>query len=249
MSIPRLFIDAPLAKESEVDSLPGQGRYLGSVLRRGVGDAVLLFNGRDGEFEASIAALRKDSARFALRRRLRPQPAPAGPVLLLALLKRDAMEWTVEKATELGVSAIRPVLTTRCVADKVNRDRLGLIAREAAEQCERLDVPEITEPLPLHAALDLWARRDPVAPLFLGAERGAAPPLPEALRLSPPEGDPGWLVGPEGGFAPAELDAVRRRPFVVPVALGPRILRAETAAISGLAVLQACCGDWAEGRN
>ncbi|USQ72974.1 16S rRNA (uracil(1498)-N(3))-methyltransferase [Roseomonas mucosa] len=89
------------------------------------------------------------------------------------------MEWTVEKATELGVAAIRPVLTTRCVADKVNRDRLGLIAREAAEQCERLDVPEIADPLPLHTALDLWARQDPVAPLFLGAERGAAPPLAE----------------------------------------------------------------------
>ena len=248
MSIPRLFIDAPLAEDTEADSLPGQGRYLGSVLRRGVGDAVLLFNGRDGEFEASIAALRKDSARFALRRRLRPQPAPAGPVLLLALLKRDAMEWTVEKATELGVAAIRPVLTTRCVADKVNRDRLGLIAREAAEQCERLDVPEIAEPLPLHAALDLWAREG-AAPLFLGAERGAAPPLAETLRQASPASGPGWLVGPEGGFAPAELDAVRRRPFVVPVALGPRILRAETAAISGLAVLQACCGDWAEGRN
>ena len=249
MSIPRLFIDAPLAEDTEADSLPGQGRYLGSVLRRGVGDAVLLFNGRDGEFEASIAALRKDSARFVLRRRLRPQPPPAGPILLIALLKRDAMEWPVEKATELGVAAIRPVLTTRCVADKVNRDRLGLIAREAAEQCERLDVPEIADPLPLHTALDLWARQDPVAPLFLGAERGAAPPLAETLRQASPASGPGWLVGPEGGFAPAELDAVRRRPFVVPVALGPRILRAETAAISGLAVLQSLCGDWAEGRN
>ena len=159
------------------------------------------------------------------------------------------MEWTVEKATELGVAAIRPVLTARCVADKVNRDRLGLIAREAAEQCERLDVPEIADPLPLHTALDLWARQEPVAPLFLGAERGAAPPLAETLRQASPASGPGWLVGPEGGFAPAELDAVRRRPFVVPVALGPRILRAETAAISGLAVLQSLCGDWAEGRN
>ena len=244
MTIPRLYVEAPLAEGVEADSLPGQGRYLGAVLRQGPGDAVVLFNGRDGEFAAGIAAIRKDAARFAVGRRLRAQPEPAGPRLLLAALKRDAMEWTVEKATELGVAAIRPVLTARCVAQGPNLDRLGLIAREAAEQCERLDLPALEPTLALHAALDGW---DPAVPLFVASERGAAPSLAGAAAGR--AGPVGLLVGPEGGFTVAELDALQRRPFVVPAALGPRILRAETAAVSGLAVLQAVCGDWVKGRS
>ena len=249
MSIPRLFLDAPLATGGEVPALPGQGRYLGSVLRRGPGDPVVLFNGVDGEFAATIATIRKDEARSAVGRQLRAQPDPGGPHLLLAAIKRDAMEWVVEKATELGVAAIQPVITARCVADRVNLARLGLIAREAAEQCERLDIPVIHEALPLHAALDRW---DPAVPLFAMAERGAAPALPAAATRMAEKGRAmpvGLVTGPEGGFTPVELDAMRRRPFVVEAALGPRILRAETAAVSGLAVLQAICGDLGYGRT
>jgi 16S rRNA (uracil1498-N3)-methyltransferase len=238
MSIPRLYVEADLAEGVDVPCLPGQGHYLGQVMRKGEGDAVDLFNGRDGEWRATVASLRKDKGVLVPRERLRPQAAAPDLRLLLAPLKRDAMEWVVEKATELGVASIHPVFTARGVVGKVNLDRLSTIAREAAEQCERLDLPRIAAPLDLHAALDAWDG----TPIFLGHERGAAPPLASLLAgKAPPLA---LLVGPEGGFTKPELDAVRRRHFVSSVALGPRILRAETAAVAGLAVLQAWAGDW-----
>jgi 16S rRNA (uracil1498-N3)-methyltransferase len=158
---------------------------------------------------------------------------------VVAALKRDAMDWLVEKATELGVTEVLPVFTRRTVAERVNTARLGAIAREAAEQCERLAIPRIAEAAPLHAVLDAWDG----GALVVAAERSAAPPLRVAAAgLAPPLA---LLVGPEGGFERAELDDVLRRPFVLPAALGPRILRAETAAVAGLAALQALAGDWA----
>jgi 16S rRNA (uracil1498-N3)-methyltransferase len=199
---------------------------------------VALFNPREGEFAARIAMLRKDRCVFAIGARARA-PAPEPDLrLLVAALKRDALDWLVEKATELGVSVIQPVLTRRSVADRVNTDRLAAIARGAAEQCERLSVPEIRVAGPLHTALDAWDG----APLLVAAERrGAAPIARAAAAMGLPCG---LLVGPEGGFETAELDDATRRAFVTPVALGPRILRAETAAVAGLAVLQALAGDW-----
>ncbi len=239
MSIPRLHVAADLAEGAEIPGEPGQGHYLGQVMRRKEGDPVHLFNGRDGEWQASIAALRKDRVQFRPESRLRPQQAGPDLRLLLAPVKRDAMDWIVEKATELGVRSIHPVFTARCVIGRVNLERLSTIAREAAEQCERLDIPEIAAPLDLHAALDAWDG----APLLVGDARGKAPSLSVVLAgKAPPLG---LLVGPEGGFTDQELDAVRRRPFVSSAALGPRILRAETAAVAGLAVLQALAGDWA----
>lgn len=240
MTVPRLFIDAPLTADAEVPAAPGQGHYLGSVLRRGPGDPVRLFNGRDGEWAARVAGLRKDRASFAVERALRPQAPEPDIRLVVAALKRDAMDWLVEKATELGVAAIQPVFTRRSVVDRVNLTRLSAIAREAAEQCERLTLPAVAEATPLHAVLDAW---DPAVPLVVAAERSAAPPVARAADgLRPPFA---LLVGPEGGFDGAELDDLRRRPFVSPAALGPRILRAETAAVAGLAALQALAGDWA----
>ncbi len=274
MSIPRLHLDTPLAEGATVEAAPGQAHHLGTVLRRGPGDALRLFNAADGEFEARIATLRKDRASFAIGpRRRAPAPEP-GPILLLALLKREPMDWAVEKATELGAAAIHPVITRRTVAERTNAQRLSAIARAAAEQCERLTIPEIAEPQPLHRILDAW----PGGALVVAAERSAAPPLREALaralRRDAPAGGLSQnapagalrrdapagalprdapagamhplalLVGPEGGFDPPELDDLRRRSFVVPAALGPRILRAETAAVAGLAALQALAGDW-----
>lgn len=238
MSTPRIFLDAALAEGAEVPGTAPQAHHLGTVLRRGPGDAVAVFNARDGEFAATVAQLRKERCAFRLGPLLRP-PAPEPDLrLLVAALKRDAMDWVVEKATELGVAAIRPVFTRRSVVDRVNGDRLAAIARGAAEQCERLSVPAILPALPLHAALDAWDG----APLLLAAERrGAVPVARAAAGLGLPCG---WLVGPEGGFDPAELDDATRRAFVTAVALGPRILRAETAAVAGLAVLQALAGDW-----
>jgi len=237
MSIPRLHSDEPLSEGAEIEAAPGQAHHLG-VLRRGPGDAVRLFNAGSGEHAATVAHLRKDRARFAVGARLRdPAPEP-GPTLLVAALKRDAMDWLVEKATELGAVRIQPVLTRRTVADRANAGRLAAIARGAAEQCERLSVPLVAEAVPLHRVLDAWD----ATPLVVAAERSAAPPLREAVRGLV---NPALLVGPEGGFERAELDDLRRRPFVVPAALGPRILRAETAAVAGLAALQALVGDWA----
>jgi 16S rRNA (uracil1498-N3)-methyltransferase len=156
-------------------------------------------------------------------------------------VKRPAMEWIAEKATELGVGVIQPVFTRRSVAERVNTARLGGIAREAAEQCRRLTVPRVAEARALHAVLDGWDG----TPLLAGDERRESPPLAAVL---PGRSLPlAWLVGPEGGFETAELDDLRRRPFVATVALGPRILRAETAAVAGLAVVQALAGDWNTG--
>lgn len=238
MTTPRLHTDTDLAEGATVPAAEGQAHHIGTVLRRGPGDAVTLFNARDGEYAATIATLRKDRATFTLGARLRA-PAPEPDLrLLVAAVKRDAMDWIVEKASELGVSSIQPVLTRRTVMDRVNTQRLAAIARGAAEQCERLSVPHVRDAAPLHAVLDSWDG----TPLLVAAERRDAVPIATAARgaclpLA-------WLVGPEGGFDRAELDDLARRPFVSLVSLGPRILRAETAAVSGLAVLQALSGDW-----
>ncbi len=238
MSTPRLHCDQRLVDAAEVVATPGQAHYLGGVMRRAVGDAVTLFNAEDGEWAAVIASLRKDRASFRLGARQRPPEPMADTRLLLAALKRDAMGWAIEKATELGIGMIQPVLTRRSVAERVNGERLSAIAREAAEQCERLSVPAIAPAKPLATVLDAWDG----APLLVGAERLAVPPLAQAAAdLTPPWG---LLIGPEGGFDPLELADLRRRPWVRPVNLGPRVLRAETAAVAALAVLQSLAGDW-----
>ena len=240
VSIPRIHSDAVLEPELEVPATPAQAHHLGVVLRRGAGDAVTLFNARDGEWAAEIVALRKDRGSFRLGMRIRPGAAEPPLTLLIAALKRDAMDWLVEKATELGVTHIRPVLTRRSVVAHSNTERLAAIARGAAEQCERLGVPRMDAALPLHAVLDGWDGQ----PLLVAAERRVSPPM-RAVAL----GARALLIGPEGGFTPGELDDLAARPFVSPCRLGPRILRAETAAVAGLAALQALSGDWAEVLN
>jgi len=238
VSIPRLFTDAALAEGAEIPATPAQAHHLGTVLRRAAGDPVRLFNPRDGEWTADITALRKDRATFRIGARHRAPAAEPPLILLQAALKRDAMDWLVEKATELGASRIIPVLTARTVVPAVNTERLSAIARGAAEQCERLSVPAIDPARPLHAALDAW---DGV-PLLMAAERRDAPALPLVARAMR-----AVLIGPEGGFTPPELDAATRHPFVTLCSLGPRILRAETAALAGLVALQALNGDWSTG--
>lgn len=238
MSTPRLFTTEPLVEGVELPATPNQAHYLGSVMRRAVGDSVVLFNGVEGEWQARIASLRKDRASFIPLQQMRPQVPEPDIRLLVPALKRDAIDWLVEKATELGATLVQPVQTRRSVADRVNTVRLAAIAQEAAEQCERLSVPRVAAPAPLHAVLDAWDG----APLLVAAERSDARPLADmSQRLAAPFA---WLVGPEGGFERAELDDLSRRPFVAMVGLGPRILRAETAAVAGLAVLQAMAGDW-----
>jgi 16S rRNA (uracil1498-N3)-methyltransferase len=226
----RLYVAAPLVAGTTIAASASQAHYLGTVMRRGPGDAVRLFNGRDGEFGARIETIRRDRAPLRVERQLRPQAPEPDLWLVFALLKRDATDLVVQKATELGVAALRPVVTERSNTHRVNTARLAAIAIEAAEQSERLTVPDLHEPRPLD---DLLAHWPPARRLYVAAERTNAP------RITPSHDPAALLVGPEGGFAPAELDAMQAHPFVTAVSLGPRILRAETACIAGLALLQA----------
>ena len=191
---------------------------------------VHLFNGADGEWRARITAIQRDHAMLVAEEMIRPQTAEPDLWLAFALLKRDATDLVVQKATELGVSAILPLITDRTQSGRVNEARLAAIAMEAAEQSERLTVPAVAPPRRMTALLGGWpdGRR-----LLAAVERADCP------RLAPTRERAALLVGPEGGFTEPELDAIRARPFSVLVSLGPRILRAETASIAGLAILQA----------
>jgi 16S rRNA (uracil1498-N3)-methyltransferase len=229
----RLFLPAPLAAGAALPLGPGQAHYLGTVMRRAVGERVRVFNGADGEWEARIASLARGAALLEAERCLRPQAPEPDLWLAFAPLRREATEFLVQKATELGAAALRPVYTGRTNPGRLNEARLAAIAIEAAEQCERLTVPRLAPPVRLTALLAEWP---PARPLFVALERAAAP------MLRPCAGPAGLMVGPEGGFAPAELDEMGRHAFVMPASLGPRVLRAETAAIVGLALLQAPCG-------
>jgi 16S rRNA (uracil1498-N3)-methyltransferase len=225
----RLFLDTPLGAGETVSTSAAQAHYLGTVMRRAVGDAVHLFNGRDGEFAARIVRLRRDQAELAVERLLRAQTTEPDVWLLFALLKRDATDLVVQKATELGVSALHPIMTERCNTHRMNAHRLRAIAVEAAEQCERLTVPMLHDVRPLQAVLTGWGRD---RRLFAALERSEASPI------APVSGPKALLVGPEGGFSPVELEALRAHPFVTAVSMGPRVLRADTACIAGLALLQ-----------
>lgn len=229
----RLFLTVPLHAGAEIEASAAQAHYLGTVMRRGVGEIVTVFNGIDGEWAASVIALRRDRLRLVVARPLRDQLA--GPDLWLAFapLKRDATDLVVEKATELGVSALQPVYTERTNTQRLNEERLLAIATEAAEQCERLTVPRLLPARRLPDFLGAWPRE---RPLVVAMERQPAPPPP------PGDGPRALLVGPEGGFSDPELDLLRRQSFVVPASLGPLVLRAETAAIVGLALLQRPAG-------
>ena len=236
----RLYLSDDLIAGASLTLAEPQAHYLKNVLRLEAGATLALFNGRDGEWAARIEGFAKRTVTVAVTKQCRPQEAEADLWLLFAPLKRARIDFLVEKATELGVSLLCPVVTQRTVAERVNLERLRAHAIEAAEQTERLSVPILAEPAPLDHVLARWpaGRR-----LLLCDESGAAPPIAAAVQQSRAET---WavLVGPEGGFAETELDALRKLPFVSPVGLGPRVLRADTAAVAALAVLQALAGDW-----
>ena len=234
-TVPRLYTPAGLAQGAIIAASQAQARYLGTVLRARPNDTVHLFNGRDGEWLAHIATLQRDRLTLTVQHQRRRQLPEPDLWLVFALLKRDATDLVVQKATELGVSALHLVLTGRTNAARTNLDRLAAIATEAAEQSERLTIPTIQPPCML---LDLLAAWPTTRPLYAAIERA-----PDATPLRPTSQPAALLVGPEGGFTPDELEAMRLHPFVTRVSLGPRILRAETACVAGLALLQApLCG-------
>lgn len=232
--LPRLHCPQRLAPGVEVELDEGQARYLGTVLRRSPGDGARLFNGQDGEWRARISTLRKQRCTVALEERVVAPHAEPGPWLVFGLLKRDATDLVVRLATELGAERLLPVTTRRTNAGHTNPARLAAIATEAAEQCERLSVPLLAEPQPLPAWL---TARDPAVPLLFADEAGEGASLAAAARRTGLEVE--LLVGPEGGFAPEERALLRAAPGVLPVGLGSRILRAETAACYLLAAWDA----------
>ena len=234
----RLYVDVDLAAGAEVPLDPAQAHYLRNVMRRGVGDAVRVFNGRNGEWQAKIAALGKGKGAVAVEAQIRAQAPEPDLWLLAAPIKRTAIDFVAAKATELGVSAIQPVFTRRTAVTRVNADRMRANMNEAAEQCERLSVPEARAAAPLEKVLATWPARRRL--LFCDETRDGRS-IADALvseRAKMPEP---WaiLIGPEGGFAPEELQRIRALPGVVPVSLGARLLRADTAALAALAVWQA----------
>ncbi|WP_374655393.1 16S rRNA (uracil(1498)-N(3))-methyltransferase [Dongia sp.] len=245
--IPRLYVTVDLKPGTVFAAGERATHYLKNVMRRAAGDPVILFNGRDGEFAATVANVTKRAVEIEIGTLRRPQAGVPDIWLCFAPLKKDAVDFLVEKATELGVACFQPVFTQHTSATRLNRDRLEANAIEAAEQTERLTLPEIREPLSLADLLQGW---DPSRHLILCAEAGPALPIGEALsklKLDVRQTN-AWamLCGPEGGFSRSELDLLSNLPFVTPVGLGPRILRADTAALAALAVFQSILGDGAQ---
>lgn len=233
----RLYVSDDLTVGGSITLAEDQAHYLRHVLRLEQGAAVALFNGRDGEMRATLAEVGKKICRLTAESQLRPQTQGSDVWLCFAPIKQGRIELIVEKATELGVGRLLPVITRRVQMQKVNAGRLAAHAREAAEQCERLDVPEVAEAVTLEKLLQDWpAERR----LLVCAERGdtngsGAKPL---LQVAAEAGPVALLIGPEGGFAPEELQQLATFSQALPVSLGPTILRAETAAIAALAILQ-----------
>lgn len=242
----RLYVDQNLSRAQSIDLGRDQGHYVAHVMRRSVGDEISLFNGQDGEWRAAISALARNRVTVSCISQTREQKKGPDLWLLFAPLKKTRIDFVVEKATELGVSRLLPVLTERTAVTRINPDRLLARAIEAAEQCERLTVPHIEPATGLDKMISSWPED---RHLFLFDETGGGEPVLSAfenLGRNGKTGIPpcGILIGPEGGFSPSELDGLKKQPFVKPVTAGPRILRAETAAIAALACWQASTGDW-----
>lgn len=239
----RLYVPHDLSAGADLALDHSQSHYLASVMRQSVGDEILLFNGRDGEWRARIGAVTKRAVAVRTEALARPQTVGPDLDLIMALVKRGRLETIVEKAAELGARRVRLVLTERTNADRARLERLRAIATEAAEQTGRLDLPQVQEPAKLEKLLKEW---EPGRRLLFCDEAGDAAPILQALSLPPCGGGEPWsiLIGPEGGFSPKERELIRALDFAVPASLGPRILRADTAAISALTLWQSALGDW-----
>ena len=237
-SAPRLFVDAPLSPGVPVRIEGPQAHYLGRVMRVAPGDAVMLCDDATGEWACRVVETGKRDVIVEPVTHTRPREEVPDFVLCTALLKKDRFDLVLEKASELGVATIRPMLTRRCVADKLNAERARTIVIEAAEQCARTALPALEQPVKLEALLrELHDGRT----LFFADETGGAP---AAAAFTENPGPAALLVGPEGGFDEAERAAIRAHPRAVPISLGPRILRGETAAIAATALWMSAAGDW-----
>lgn len=237
----RLYVGQRLVESEPVRLAADQAHYVADVMRLKVGDSVRLFNGRDGEWQGRVRNHAKRETEIELQEQIRPQISGADLWLLFAPLKRARIDLVAEKASELGAAALWPVMTERTNVARVNLDRLRAHAIEAAEQCGRLTVPEIFAPVALRDALADWPQDRRI---LLFDETGGGRPVADVLGDGGRTAKDAILIGPEGGFAPSELDGLRELPFVTAATMGKRILRAETAAIAALTCWQAICGEW-----
>ena len=235
-SLPRLFVRQPLSEGASVELDAGQANYLGNVLRLKENAELLLFDGASGEWLGRIAEAGKKKMSLAVVHRTREPETIPDVWLAFAPVKRAQTDWLVEKATELGVARLVPVITQRTIAERVKLERLHAIAIEAAEQCGRTRLPEIIDPITLKL---FFAERDPARRLYFADEGGGDAPV---VACKP--GPAVILIGPEGGFTDEERELIRALPNSVAISLGPRILRAETAALAALTAYMALAGDW-----
>ncbi|WP_232491602.1 16S rRNA (uracil(1498)-N(3))-methyltransferase [Novosphingobium kaempferiae] len=242
-SAPRLFVPGPLVEDGQIALEGQQAHYLGKVMRVGPGDAVIACDDETGEWACEVVSAGKRDVVLTVRTRLRPREEVPDFVLCAALLKKPNFDLVLEKATELGVAAVQPVVTRRCVADKLNPERALTIVTEAAEQCARTALPRVEAPSKLDALLRDWPED---RALFFADEQGGAP---AAAAFAAHPGPAALLVGPEGGFDEDERALIRAHPSARAITLGPRILRAETACISATALWMAVSGDWTLGEQ
>ncbi len=236
----RLFVKSPLRPKAEIELAPEQAHYLINVLRCKTGDEILLFNGEDGEWLGRIATVSRRNLVVPLIEQTRVQGEGPDLHYLFAPLKRARLDYMAQKATEMGASLLKPVLTRRTVAERVNLDRLEANAVEAAEQCGILRVPEIATPEKLETALQHWNKTR----LLIFADEAASMASPLAALAAVEPRPLAVLIGPEGGFDPYERAMLLDQPFVLPISLGPRIMRADTAGVAALALVNAVLGDW-----
>jgi 16S rRNA (uracil1498-N3)-methyltransferase len=238
---PRLFVDAALRQGTSVALDAGQANYLCNVLRLAPGDGVLVFNGREGEWRAVLERVDKRRASLAVGAHSRDQDRPADLHYAFAPLKHARLDYVVQKAVELGVSRLVPVMTRHTQVTRVNLERMRANAIEAAEQCGVLTIPDIAPPEPLERFATALAPGRML--IFCDEEAEIRDPIAALAAVAP--GTPlAVLIGPEGGFAEEERAMLLRQPHVIRLALGPRILRADTAAVVALALVQAALGDW-----
>jgi 16S rRNA (uracil1498-N3)-methyltransferase len=239
----RLFVTAPLAPEAKIDLDQTQANYVRNVLRLSEGGKILAFNGKDGEWETCVVAANRKIVTLAVHKMMRPQPQPPDLQYLFAPIKRARQDYMIEKAVEMGAGLLRPVITRRTQATHVNGLRMRAHAVEAAEQCGILSIPEIAAPVRLEALLAAWDKGRLL--IFCDEDAPDANPI-ETLRACRGENSCklAVLIGPEGGFERSERETLLEMPCTVRLPLGPRILRADTAAVAALALLQAALGDW-----
>lgn len=242
----RLFTTVALQKSATVELSREQAHYLVNVMRRKDGDAILVFNGSDGEWLANIGSCSKKHCLIVLQEQTRIQTQQTDVWLCFAPVKNVPINNIMQKATELGASLMQPVITQHTIVTKINTERLGAIAIEAAEQSERITVPEIREAVALEKFLSGWNGQ---RKLILCDESGAGVPMVEALSALDKCTKYAVLIGPEGGFSVSEFALLRNQPYIIPISMGPRILRADTAAIVALAGVFSILGDWNEKPN